>query len=482
MKFELYATLFQRPYYGAPLDECIPMIAKSCTTEDGVTYNIELFDNIYDSKGNHITADDVIYSYEQSISLAQFRNAASDMEPLEKVDDYNIILTLTNTTPGVIESLLTNQQLYIVSKEWYENASDEEKTTDPATTAGYKVKSFSSGAGAVLEAVEDYWQTDEQYLPNTVTRNVKEIEFRVMTEASMRVIALENKEVDLAGINASDLADFYDVSSGTSLDGWNVGITDSTYTYAIFCNMDSGKSVLADNLELRKAVFYALDSEQLMLASGNSEATARALKSFGDSSYGGYQDKWDDEDYYGYDLDKAKECLENAGYKSGEVTLTILASSALWNDSTMSVIIAELNDAGINVNPLTCEQALFNTYKDDSTQWDLMLDLKGCTTGHIASLWSICFDPSSYSNGSVCFTHDDELTALLDDVLNVTDDASIDAFHYYLKDNAICMGLYTPKTIYVAQDGILEYAWYNGTQPVSGALTFSEDYESAINY
>ena len=482
MKSELYATLMQRPYYGAPLEELVPMIAKSCTSEDGITYEIELFDNIVDSKGNPIKADDVIFSYENSISLAQFRNAASDMEPLQKVDDTHLIMKLTNTTPGVIENLLTNQQLYIVSKDWYENASDEEKNSNPATTAGYYVKSFSPGSGAVLAAVEDYWQKDEQYLPNTVTRNVKEIEFRAMTEPSMRVVALENKEVDNAGINASDLGIFYDSEAAMPLPGWNVAIVDSYYTYSMYCNMDSGKSVLADNADLRKAVFYALDSEEIMLASGNTYSTAQALKGFGVNTYGGYLSKWDEEEYYEYNPDKAAEHLAAAGYKKGEVTLTILASSALYNDSTMAVIISELNEVGINVKPLSCDQALFSTYKDDSSQWDLMLDLKGCTTGHIASMWNLCFNPASYSNGSVCFTHDDELTNRLNNVLTVTDDASIDAFHQYLKDNAICMGLYTTKMIFVSQDGILEHAWYNGSQIVSGACIFSENYKSAENY
>lgn len=477
MKNELYATMYSRPYYGAPIEDCIPWIAKSYTQVDDYTYDIEIFDNIVDSKGNHITADDVVFSYEASATLGQFTDA-STLDSITKLDDTHVRMVLNTTAPGAFEVLLTHEQLYIVDQEWYESATDAEKMNDPATTAGYKVKSFTSGAGATLVALDDYWQTDPKYLPAAAQRNVKEIEFKVISEPSMRVIALENSEVDMAQITANDLESFYDYASGTAKDGWNVGIAPGIYTFAAFLNMDSGVSVLADNLELRKAILYAIDPEQILLATGNNTATGSVLHAFGCSSYDGYSDKWDEEEYYEYNPEKAMECLEAAGYKPGEVTIRLLTSTALFADSVRSVIISQLQAVGINVDNMAVDQALFSNYKNESSQWDLIIDVKRTSSGHIAGMFNNCFNPASYNNGSVCFTHDDKLVELLNLAMTDPTDENMYNFGAYLRDNAICYGLYTADTIVVAQDGILDMSWMNSTMTIPGASTFSVDYKS----
>lgn len=477
MKNELYATMYSRPYYGAPIEECIPWIAKSYTQVDDYTYDIEIFDNIVDSKGNKITADDIVFSYESSATIGQFTDASA-MESITKIDDTHVRMVLNTIAPGTFEVLLTHEQLYIVDQEWYEGASDEEKMNDPATTGAYKVKSFTSGAGATLVAVDNYWQTDANYLPPAAKQNVKEIEFKVISEPSMRVIALENKEVDMAAINSSDLKTFYDYDTGTVKDGWNVGIAPGVYTYAAFLNMDSGVSLLADNLELRKAILYAIDPEQILLATGNSAVTGSVLHAFGCSSYDGYSAKWDEEEYYEYNPEKAMECLKNAGYESGEVTVRLLTSTALFPDSVRSVVISQLQAVGINVDNMAVDQALFSNYKNESSEWDIMIDVKRTSSGHIAGMFNNCFNPDSYTNGSVCFTHDEQLVELLRLVMTESTEENLYNFGAYLRDNAICYGLYTADTIYVAQNGILDISWMNYAMAIPGASTFSVDYKS----
>lgn len=477
MKNELYATMYSRPYYGAPIDECYPWIAKSYEQVDEYTYDIEIFDYITDSKGNAITADDVVFSYETSATVGQFTDAAA-LESITKLDDTHVRMVLNTTMPGIFEVLLTHEQLCIVNQEWYENASDDEKMNDPATTGPYTVKSFTAGAGATLVAVENYWQTDPAYQSPLTQRNVKEMEFKVVTESSMRVIGLENKEVDVTSIKASDLKNFYDGSTGKAKDGWNVGVAPGLYTYAAFLNMDSGVSILADNLELRKAILYAIDSEQIMLASGNTDITGSALHAFGCPVYEGYSEKWDQEDYYDYDPAKASECLAAAGYKPGEVTIRLLSSSSVFPDSVRSVIISQLQAVGINVDNLSVDQALFSNYKNDSSQWDLMIDVKRTSSGHITGMFNNCFNPTSYTNGSVCFTHDDVLVDMLDKAISDPSEDNLYAFGAYLRDNAICYGLYTANTIYVAQDGILDMPWNNYSYVIPGGFTYAVDYAS----
>ena len=480
-KYELYGKLFYQPYYGAPIEDCIPWLASGYEQIDDVTYQVTLYDYIYDSKGNHITADDIIWSAQTSMEVGQFVDYGAGVESIEKVDDYTIIFHMTNTAPNLFVSIVCNAQFCIVDQEWYESASEEERSTDPATTSAYTVAEFVSGSRAVLEARDDYWQTDDTLNEGVLPayQNVKTITYTAITEASMRVIALQNGEVDVAPISATDLGNFYDVEAGEDLEGWTTCLAAPTYVQAIFPNM-SETSIVGQNLELRKAIFYALDAEAIMMAAGYDETTAVLLNAFGNPFYEGYQSEWDSEEYWPYDPEMASECLAAAGYEPGEVTITLLSSSALYTDSVRSVIISQLNAIGINVENLSVEQALFSTYKNDSTMWDLMMDLKGATTGHIASLYSYNFDPANYSDGQagVNFWNDQGVYDLIDKVNSDPSDENIQEMEQYLRDNAAIYALYGNSTINVAQGGITEIG-FAGSTLAPAANVYSDDYVSA---
>lgn len=479
MKPMMYATLIYRDYYGAPMEDCTMWLAESVTESADNTYDIKLRENITDSKGNQIDADDVIFSYDMSQKLGQFLNAGTNMESLTKTGDYTLQMVTKKNSPGVIEDLLSNTQLYIVDQEWYENASEEERRSDPAVTGAYKVKSLVDGSSVVLEAVEDYWM-DPSIRPRAAVQNVREVEFNVITEASMRAVALESGEVDITSPSISDLHRFY--ADGQPVDGYNVAIAGGTSGTEVFLNMDSGMSVLADNVDLRRAVLYGISSEDVMFAAGYNYETANVMRTLGTPAQAGYLEEWNDQEYFDYNPEKAQEYLEAAGYKPGEVTVRLLTSMMTITDAVRSVLIANLEEAGFVVDSIAVDQALFNTYKNDSSQWDIIIDLKGGQTGHVIGCWDYCFNPEGYSNGSVCFTHDETLTRLLNDANNIADRESMVAFHNYLVDNAICKGLYASMSATVAQDGILEIPMGSmGSIYAPNALVFSTDYVSVAN-
>lgn len=476
-KAMLYATLINQPYTGALLEDCEMWLAKSVTKVDDYTYDIELYDYITDSKGNTIDAEDVIYSLEMSRTLAQQVDISTYVEEITQTGDYSIRMKINTTLPGIIETILGGGQLNIVDKQWYESASDEEKQNDPATTGAYRVVEFIPGSSITMEALDEYWQTEE-LTPSVAKRNVKTVEIKAIVEASMRSIGLENHEIDVARIAPSDLERFYE--NGSTKDGWNLVIQNGTSLVCAFLNMDENTSVFAENADLRKAVLYCLDGTDLMLAMGFSDVTATPLKAFGIEKYSGYEKAWEEEDYYDYDITKAQESLENAGYKSGEVTVRVLVSSAMMNDAFRSVLVANLELAGFKVDMLAVDQALYNTYKNDSTQWDLLIDTKSSTGGTMAGFYDPLFNPAGYTNGSVCFTHDEQLLELLEDVGTKNDSESLTAFHNYIRDNAIAKGLYVSNNLYIAQDGILSLPLTYGYAPAYNSATYAVDYQSLI--
>ena len=483
VKDHLYGNLFYIPDFGSSEEDLVPYIAKSFTKIDSKTYDIEIFDYIKDSQGNSITIDDVIWSINKSIEIGQFVDGGSGIASLDKIDDYHMTMKLNFDSPNTFSNLVGNDRLYIINQEWWENATDAEKQENPATTGPYTVKEFISGSGATIVANDNFWQTDEEYLKNLLPayRNVKEITYTAITEASMRVIALENNEVDGANISATDLDTFFDYETMQPKDGWIVDIAPTTYAHYLFPNMDAENSVVGANLELRKAIFYALDSEQIMIASGYNEATAKKLTALASEAWAGYQDEWLNRDYWPYDPEKAVECLNNAGYKSGELTVRLLSSSSLYNDSVRSVIISQLGAIGINVENVTVEQALFSTYKNDPTIWDLMIDVKSTGTGHVVSYYDYNFNGANYQNGGVNFCKDEELYARLDAILQEPSDENIKSIEQYIEEQAIMYGLFSSAPpCWVYKSDIIEIGT-SGVKQEPAAHVFSDNYKSAGN-
>lgn len=469
----VYAALYCMPYYGASLEEMEPWLAKSCEKVDDLTYKVTLYDYIHDSKGNAITSEDIVFSYDMCYEKGGDVRIGSYLDNIEIVDDYTMLFHLKKSGPGVMEYLMGNYTLSVCDKEWYESATDEEKNNDPAATGAYKIVDYAQGASITLEAVEGYWQTDDSLRCSADTQNVKTIEYKVITEASMRSIALENGEIDATVIDASELKRYY--SDGQPLDGYTVNIADGTFCYTAFVNMEPGQGSLAEDENLRKAALYALDSESILYGGNFDEDTGEVCYSLGTPVMAGYNDSWS-EDYFNYDPDKAKEFYEASGHKEGEVTIRLLSRTSI-PDGIHSVMVANLEAAGFKVELLTYDQALFSTYNLDPSQWDIMLDNKGAT-GNIVTCWDNNFNPENRKGNTVCFTQDDTLIDDLNAATATGSEEDIEAFHQHLKDLACCKGLFTSKTIIVGQDGIIDLALTGNMEPRVNAFTFASDYQS----
>lgn len=162
---------------GNTVNELQGQIAKSWTIVDGTTVDVEIYDYVKDSKGNPITAEDVVYSYEQAIASGTMEKLNGYLDKVVATGDYTLRITLTSASKGAMEWTLTT--VPIISKAWFSAASDADKTSAPAVTGAYVIKEFSSGSHTTLERNPDYWQTDaslrsyydSQYY-NTITVNV----------------------------------------------------------------------------------------------------------------------------------------------------------------------------------------------------------------------------------------------------------------------------------------------------------------------
>ncbi len=439
--------------------EYVKWAAKDYTTSDGgFTYDVEIYDNITDSAGNHITADDIVWFLEETIKAA-LKPDFSKIESVTKTGDYTFQVKLSSNMVGLFDSLM--KHTFVISKAAYE-ASKDGFATECVTTSAYKVTGFEASSYITFEKRDDYWQ-DESLVPECVAAKTPKITFRFITEASQMGTALETGTVDMViDMPSATAVQYLDNSAYSSwespnMQGWTL----------FFSGADSRP--VANDVKLRQAICTAIDPQGLItaIASGHGSPMYDVCP----PTAIGYNPKWDSEDYYNYDEDAAKALLAESDYAGQE--LEILCGSS--NQRMAEVIQGYLGAIGINVKLNALDMAQLTAIRLDGTKYDMFINTIGATT--LANHWSIRYDPNAYATGDGTSRHDYTLGEMLYKTWTVDGytEENIDEVHYYIKDNAIAYGLFNPQrfTIWRSDLGIENTVYDYAGWPSVAATTFT---------
>lgn len=421
---------------------------RSIEKVDDVTYNCELWDCIYDSEGNHITADDVLWSINKFSDMGN-TGAVNKLDYLEKTGDYTFIWHCNAPFDvGEYEKNLSNTK--VLSQKAYEARGNDGMTSEPVGTGPYMLESYVPGSTVVITANEDFWMkniTDEAWLEENFYvsdyQNVKTIEYQVIQDAGSRAIALEMNMIDAAdSLNAADVDNFI---ANPALGVVPVELEqDPPVAYYYNCNEVSPCS----DVNLRKAICYALDNV----------AIAAGISFPGQAAYGmsprmyDAPESWttgEGRDYYEYNLDLAKEYLAQSSY-AGESLVVMYQEMNAFPDVVV-MMQAALKEIGVNVTLLPADFAVLNEYSTDYTKWDITYAIMGGGNYLSAVLKKFWTEDSAASNNGNQVTgivdeHLDELFVALKDDAN---DQTISAWDEYFTDDmcygyAIC--LYSTQT------------------------------------
>lgn len=456
----LWAHLVYRPFIGAMLNDGVQMVAaKSVTRVDDATYEVEIYDNITDSAGNGITAADVVYSYEKLASLGYVSDIGTYYAGSEQTGDYTLRIKLKNTMDGAIEKVLT--ACSIASQSWYEGATEDEINSAPATTGAYMVADMQAGSSVTLEVREDYWKTEDR--ADSELQNVNQIILRCIAEASSRSIALENREVDMAEISASDVGRF-EGNGEYNVTKYNNAMSQ----YLIFNTSEN--SPCAD-VNVRKAIAYAFDSMMVLQGGGSNAGTIShdVAPNLGPD----YVQEWDKKEYFEMNLEKSAEYLAAAGYQPGELEIHFMCSSQA-PQGPYQVMQALLEQAGIKMVIDAYDRALRQTYDTDPTMWDIS-ELSQSVPDFTTSFWNILFSEDNYEYGTQGFTKDDKLQELLRAANADRSEENMNAFHDYVVENCYMIGLYTETRSIVTTKGLIDIC-LEKLNPTLNAMTFTGDY------
>lgn len=415
--------------------ELIPWVAKSWSVqEDGVTYDVELYDYVTDSAGNHITAADIVWFIQTSKDLA-LRPSFGKVESVTQTGDYTLQIKMTQDMVGAFEQVMI--YTFAVSREAYENSKDE-FATEIVSTSPYILTKFVSGSEISFEKRDDYWQKEELIDPYNAA-NVDKVSYHIILEASQAGIALETGDIDaFANLDANTVKQF----EGNS--NFVIEKVPAINGYQIFFSGADDRNI-ATNLALRQAIAYAIDVEGLV--TGVFSGYGKPMKDCVADTSVGWLSKWNDEEYYPYNPEKAKELLAESNYNGEE--LVLLAMSDSTYQRLCQMIQGYLLQVGINVKLNLVDRALYSATRLDGTQYDMTINTVGGDT--LADNWSLRYDMNAYKTGDGTSRHDEVLTNMLYETWTQEGfvEENIDAVHTYIKDNMYAFGTVQPANPYI---------------------------------
>lgn len=302
----------------------IPSLAKNYSiSDDGLKYSFDLNKGIKFHNGKEFSSEDVKYTYDTLAGLSGGdplnKTLSQLIASVEAPDKDTIIINLQEKNAGFI----TKTILPIVPKDY------TEASTVPVGTGPYKFVEYLPGQKVVLEKYEGY-TTNSSRIPS-----IDKAEFRIMTDANARLMALLSGGLDISGVSVNDLPSIEK--------DFNIVQNPSNMVQVLALN-NTVKPL--DNLDVRKAVSYAVNKDEIIAGAFNgSGISVNSFLSPVMKLY--YNDKIEG---YKTDVDKAKELLKEAGYENGfELTITVPSNYQAHID-TAQIIKNQLNKAGITVN------------------------------------------------------------------------------------------------------------------------------------
>lgn len=317
-----------------------PALATGWKTITPDTWRFELRRGVKFHNGNAFTADDVVASVTRLIDPAtRAKGNLSAVIRAEKVDDFTVDLVTKGPYPLLLNDLAG---IYIMDKEWMEangalkagNISTGTTTAASSSAIGtgpFKLESYKPDAGTNMMVNTEWWDKPEH--------NLTRIEFKPIKSDATRVAALLSGELEL--IAPAPLQDLARIGAASGFK-----VIEEPSLRLIFLGLNHRPELLALpgqknpmlDLKVRQALWHAIDldaiQKRVMRAKSRNTGTLVAPPVPGYSA--------DVDKLLGYDPEKARKLLAEAGYPNGFKTGLACPNDRYINDEQTCVAIAAM--------------------------------------------------------------------------------------------------------------------------------------------
>lgn len=322
--------------------ELEPGLAESWEQVDEVTWRFHIREGVEFHNGDPLTANDVAFTLErhQDPELASpSAFLVGFVDSVEVVDDMTVEIT-TDGPFAPILAHLAHASTSILNERSVTEAGEDYGTEVAVGTGPFRFVSWETASQVVLERNEDYW--GGEVLPERVV-------FRPIVDGTVRAIELEAGGVDIA----------YTLEPRDALrleDHPSVVMAPIETLSTNYIGFNAEKEPF-DDARVRQAINYAVDVETIVdvIYEGFGFPAASPISS---QVFGANLDL----EGYGYDPERARELLAEAGHGDG-------FSTSIWtNDNPLRIQIAEIVQAQLGEVGIQAEVEVleWSTYLSDT--------------------------------------------------------------------------------------------------------------------
>lgn len=380
----------------------IPKLAKSYETKDGMTYIVKLRHGAIWSDGYPITADDVVFTWNDIILAGLGNPSIRDMVMIDgklpkvyKVDDYTVKFVISKPFSPFLRILSTQiapKHIFAPVVKQGQKAFDSfystnTKPSDFVVSGPYKLKEYKAAQRVVFERNPDYYMINKE---NKKLPYLDRVVYLIVGDLNNEILKFEAKEIDVISLRGSNVAPYKSKEAKSDYKIYNIG--PDTGTMFLVINLNKRKSLDTNyyvqpekqfwfnDKNFRTAIDYAIDRKSMVQNIANGLAkplfTAESLNSiFLNKNIKGHD----------RDLSKSKALLKASGFHLGKndklydkfnnrVEFDLLTNAGNTEREAIGVMIKQdLEDLGMRVNYKPIE---FNSLVNKMTttlDWDMII-------------------------------------------------------------------------------------------------------------
>jgi len=383
-----------------------PVLAKSYeVSSDALTYTFHLQTGVKFSDGTPFDAQAVKVNLER---------VADQANHLNKYSLFNMIKTITAVDASTVEvtlqypfsSFLDNlghPSAGMISPAALKQYGNSGIATHPVGTGPFMLKDWSHGNSITMVKNPNYWQPGQPYFDQIV--------FKDVPDASQGLAMLKTGEAQfvypLAPVDAKALAS--DAA---------VKVVNQPSVYVTWLTMNQLHEPYS-NKDVRLALNYAIDKNALIQSLYQGDALAM------NSAMGSQIQYFKNVGSYPFDLAKAKQLMQQAGYGSG-FTTTLWSGNSSFAQEEGVFIQQQLAQIGVKVQITPMESGTLHAAitKPAATNQSQLL-LTGFSPSNGAADWALrapfaksSWPPNLFNYG---FYSDDQVNNLFQAALTTTD-------------------------------------------------------------
>lgn len=388
--------------------ELLPGLALSWTEIGNNTYEFVLREGVTFHNGELFDAYDVEYTMKRALASPTIAHIVGsvDVANIEVVSKY-IIRIGTKTPFGPFITHLAHPATAILNQKAVEDAGENFGTKSAVGTGPFRFVEWVSGEKVVLERNESYWGDKAK---------VAKLEFRTIRESGVRLIGLENGEIDIAfDISPADIASVKANKDLTLINTPNLG--------AEYLGLNQASNVYLKDKNVRKAIAHVMDVNSIIQTVYQKVGTQMSGPI--NSSVFGYNSTLQP---YTYDEVLAQQFLSQSQWPTGGFTLKLyVGDNSAERIAVSQVVQAQLAKLNITVQINQLEWAAFlqETAKPaETTQADLfLLGWTTVTADADYGLYPLFHSQSSPSAGNRVFFSNAQVDAYLETGRSSSDQA-----------------------------------------------------------